>query len=134
MNQRAPHKRVRLKAAFGYNAMNLSSFFRSVRSGTRLHYHGEREAVEGSASAVHSREQNDDVEVAIGLGVPSEHGVPRGAVWLRRFVEHSSRAANSTEARACCDETRGDVIVSLESVGHYLGLDLVKPHAGSACP
>ncbi|KAH1043808.1 hypothetical protein GYH30_025576 [Glycine max] len=120
MNQRTPHKRVRLKPAFGYNATNLFSFFHRVRIGARLDYHGELEAVRERAGAVHARERNDHVEVALGLGVPSERGVPRGAVWLRRFDEHSAGVANSAEARPCCDETRGDVIVALDYVGHTI--------------
>jgi len=36
---------------------------------------------------------------------------------------------HSTEARARRDETRGDVIVALESMGYYLGLNLVQARA-----
>lgn len=43
---------------------------------------------------VHLREQNDDVAVTLGLRVASEHGVPRGSVWLGDFVEECSGVAH----------------------------------------
>lgn len=75
-------------------------------------------------------EQNDDVAVVFILGVASEHCVPRGGVWLGHFIEQLSGVEHFTEARACCDETWRDEIVVLESMGYYLGLNLVEVFVG----
>jgi len=129
VNQRGSHKRVRLKAAFGDHTVNLFPFSNRVRLSTRLHNHWKSEAVRRSTGTVHLREQNDDVEGRLQQGKASEHGVPSGAVWLRRSVEHPSGVTHSSEARTRRDETGGDVIVALESMGDNLGMDLVQPRA-----
>jgi len=127
VNQRGSHKRVRLKAAFADHAVKLFPFSNRVSLSTRLHHQWESEAVRRSTGTMHLREQNDDIKVTLHQGKASEHGVPSGAVLLRRSVEHSSGVTHSTEARAHRDETRGDIIVPLESMCNYLGLDLVQP-------